>query len=102
MARLLRFTPRYLKDARSAGVLPKSQTLREVRHVLRLLEHVSKLPLAGDTYTFLLLERGSDSSARLVHVLAHVRRVKGHNLWVWYRERNEAVELLALTDAPPG
>jgi hypothetical protein len=100
LARLLRFTPRYLKDAHSAGVLPNPQALRAVRHVLRLLEDAAELPLAGDQYTFVPPERGSDPSA-LVHVLAHVRRVKGRNLWVWYREKLGAVELLALTDVPP-
>ena len=90
-----------MKDAHSAGALPKSQALRAVRHALRLLEDAAEVPLPGDQYMFLPPERGSDPSA-LVHVLAHVRRVTGHNLWLWYRERNEAVELLALTDVPPG
>lgn len=57
------------------------------------------LPLVGDQYTFVPPERDSDPSA-IVHVLAYVRRVHGHNLWVWYREKRGAVELVALTATP--
>ena len=60
-----------------------------------------RLPLTGDVLTFVPPEAGSDPWT-LVRVLAHVRRAPGHNLWVWYREKNSVVELLALTNIPPG
>jgi hypothetical protein len=37
-----------------------------------------------------------------VAALVHVRRVRGLNLWIWYRERGNVVELATLTDRPPG
>lgn len=32
---------------------------------------------------------------------AHVRRVAGENLWLWYRATDERVFVVALTDHPP-
>jgi hypothetical protein len=37
-----------------------------------------------------------------VATLVHVRRVRGLNLWVWYREAADFVDLATLTDSPPG
>lgn len=37
-----------------------------------------------------------------VAALVHVRRVGGLNLWIWCREQGDVVELVTLTDRPPG
>jgi hypothetical protein len=34
--------------------------------------------------------------------MVHVRRVPGLNLWIWYREVADVLELAMLTDCPPG
>ena len=39
---------------------------------------------------------------RGVSMLAYVRRVGASNLWIWYRDAGNLVELLSLTDQPPG
>jgi hypothetical protein len=53
------------------------------------------LPELGDVTTLVAPnERG-------VMILAHVRRIEGHNLWVWYAPRGSQVVLVALTEAPP-
>jgi len=55
------------------------------------------LPEPGDATT--LLEPDHDSG---VAALVHVRRVRGQNLWIWYRDAGMLVELVALTNQPPG
>jgi hypothetical protein len=53
------------------------------------------LPVPGDVTTLVAPdERG-------VMVLAHVRRVEGRNLWVWYAPRGSPLVIVALTAAPP-
>ena len=34
--------------------------------------------------------------------LVYVRRVRGFNIWIWYRDTGAFVELIALTSEPPG
>jgi hypothetical protein len=53
------------------------------------------LPEPGDS-TLLI-----DPEARGVSLLVHVRRVPGHNLWVWYRQADDFVDFLELTGHPP-
>jgi hypothetical protein len=42
------------------------------------------------------------ADARGVATLVHVRRVRGLNLWIWYREAGDVLEIARLTDWPPG
>jgi len=32
---------------------------------------------------------------------AHVRRVPGRNLWIWYTATGNAVRVITITDSPP-
>jgi hypothetical protein len=56
------------------------------------------LPGPLDTYTFM---PPTGAPATAVRMLAHVRRVLEHNLWIWYRVKGPELELLAITDEPP-
>jgi hypothetical protein len=40
-------------------------------------------------------------SSRGVSTLVYVRRVRGLNLWIWFRDAGAIVELVALTNQPP-
>jgi hypothetical protein len=42
-----------------------------------------------------------DPDERGVQLLTHVRRVHGHNLWVWYTATDDELLLRALTHEPP-
>jgi hypothetical protein len=53
------------------------------------------LPLEGDVHTFVPDETSS------IQTLAHGHRVPGRNLWVWYWEGADEVQLVALTKTPP-
>jgi hypothetical protein len=35
-------------------------------------------------------------------MMAYVRKVHGLNVWIWYRDAGAMVELVALTNRPPG
>jgi hypothetical protein len=54
-------------------------------------------PGAGAATTIL-----EPADARGVATLVHVRQVLGLNLWIWYREVGDVVELATLSDRPPG
>ena len=43
----------------------------------------------------------SDVRSRLAPGDAHVRRVPGSNLWIWYRVDDEHVDVLTLENEPP-
>jgi hypothetical protein len=55
------------------------------------------LPGPGDAMTLL-----EPYDGRGVQRLVHVRRVRGLNLWIWYFEASNILELATLTDQPPG
>ncbi len=61
------------------------------------LSHTESLPEPGDATTLLDPEH-----AHGVAALVYVRRVRGQNLWIWYRDAGTVVELVALTNHPPG
>jgi hypothetical protein len=90
-----------VKDARLAGVRPNSRASQDVNRVLRMLERSDQLPLRGDVLALVPLEQGADPATSIA-MLGHVRRVPGRNLWLWYREKAGAVELIALTCVPAG
>jgi hypothetical protein len=56
---------------------------------IRTLTDPDELPAPGDV------------RSRLAPGYAHVRRVRAHNLWIWYRFDDEHVELITLRDEPP-
>lgn len=43
----------------------------------------------------------SDVRSRFAPGYAHVRRVSGQNLWIWYRFDEDHVDFLALKNEPP-
>jgi hypothetical protein len=55
------------------------------------------LPEPGDAMTLL-----EPNDARGVTALVYVRRVRDQNLWIWYRDAGAVVELVVLTNEPPG
>lgn len=42
-----------------------------------------------------------DVRAKLAPGFAHVRRVPGQNLWIWYRFDDEHVDMVTLKSEPP-
>lgn len=83
MARFPRFDRRYLRDARRLGVWGGTDASRAVAHALAALELAEMLPGPGDVYTY-VPDSVRPGDATAVPKLAHVRRVTGHNLWLWY------------------
>jgi hypothetical protein len=68
-----------------------------VARTIVALEGADVLPGAGDVSTFV----PDPDDATAVLKLAHVRRVIGHNLWLWYWPTDDAVQFVAMTDEPP-
>jgi len=73
---------------------------RDVAREAHRLEGADVLPLPGDVYALLPHEKESDVYTA-VQVLAHVHRVPGRNLWLWYWWTSGELTLVALTDVPP-
>ena len=90
MTRVLRLTPRYLRDADRLEVVADSGRGRAVARVIAALLAEGVLPSAGDVLA--LIPPTSE---------AVVRRVPGRNLWLWYRHRVDEIALIALTADPP-
>jgi hypothetical protein len=67
-----------------------------VARVLLALERAGELPDQSDRIAFVPAAAGTG-----VRKLAHVRRVPGRNLWVWYWIADAEVHVVALTDEPP-
>jgi hypothetical protein len=70
---------------------------RALAATIRALCEAPSLPEPGDAMTLL-----DPDNTRGVTVLVYVRRAHGHNLWVWYRDAGAILELVALTNEPPG
>ncbi len=98
MARRIRVTSPYLSDAWQLGVRPGTDPARDVARVVLALEKADDLPGPGDRFAFV---PASPAGGSTVQKLAHVRRVPGRNLWVWYWSTEDEVQLVALTDEPP-
>jgi hypothetical protein len=86
---------RYLRDARALGIVGGSDASRAVARVVAQLAAADVLPEPIDVTTLV------EPDAPGVSALAHVRRVLGRNLWIWYLPRNGELALVALTSAPP-
>jgi hypothetical protein len=92
LPRLVRLTTGYRDASRVRGGSPAARALAAT---IRSLAAAPELPELVD----LSVLAGPDS--RGVQVLTHVRRVHGHNLWVWYTATQDELLLRALTHAPP-
>jgi hypothetical protein len=78
------------------GIAPRSATSRALAATIVELCNAETLPAPGDATTLL-----DPEDERGVAVLAHVRRLAGRNLWVWYRDAGNALEMLRITGEPP-
>ena len=96
MARTPRLSARFLAQRSRLGIAQGSPASRALGAVLGGACAAPALPEPGDS-TLLI-----DPEARGVSLLVHVRRVPGHNLWVWYRQTDNFVDFLELTGHPPG
>jgi hypothetical protein len=88
--RTLKIGRRLRASLDAAGVIPGTDTGRRIAAVLRALTTDEELPRAGD------VEVAISPVAR-----AHVRRVVGANLWVWYEDRGAFVLALLVSRDPP-
>jgi hypothetical protein len=77
-------------------VLRASPATEALGRAIAALSQVELLPEPGDATTLL-----DHDNARGVVALVYVRRVRGQNLWIWYRDAGTVVELVALTNQPP-
>jgi hypothetical protein len=97
VARTPRLTPRFLARRTALGILKYSPESRAIAATIAALCTSETLPGPGDAMTIL-----EPADGRGVAALVHVRRVRGLNLWIWYREAGDVLEVARLTDRPPG
>ena len=89
-ARLVRLTRGYRQGIDRLGVRGGTPVHRSIAATIRSLAGAAVLPEPGD------LEGLIPPTLR-----AHVRRVPGTQLWLWYTETDEVVTLRALTAVRP-
>jgi len=82
--------PHYVASLRRAGVRPRSPEHAAIRATVRALASAEILPGPLDCET-------------LVPPVQRwwVRRIPGHNLWIFYRAQEDVVYLLLVTRQPP-
>ena len=97
MVRLVKLTSSFLAQRAACGVIRPSRATTALGRAIAALSRAELLPEPGDATTLL-----DPDDARGVAALVYVRRVRGQNLWIWYRDPGTAVELVALTNQPPG
>jgi hypothetical protein len=88
--RRLRLTERYTRAVARLGVGGGTVRGAALGRTLRALLSADELPSPVDT-TAAVPPTGS----------AYVRRVAGHNVWLWYLVRGEELVLLTVTSEPP-
>ena len=85
-----RLTQRYLRALSRLRLGPGTVRGKAVARTVRLLSEARDLPGPADT------------TAAIPPVeKATVRRVVGHNVWVWYRVAGDEIVLVTLTTEPP-
>jgi hypothetical protein len=95
VARTPRLSPRFLAQRGVLGITQRSASSRALAAAIADACSAEALPAPGDLTTLL------DPDVRGVSLLVHVRRVPGHNLWVWYRDTGGFLDLVDLIDHPP-
>jgi hypothetical protein len=96
VARTPRLSPQFLARRSALGIVKHSPESRAIAATIVALCTSETLPGPGDAMTLLEL-----ADARGVATVVHVRRVRGLNLWIWYREAGDVLELATLTERPP-
>jgi hypothetical protein len=89
-ARLIHEGPRYFWSLRAVGIRARSSQLQAIKATERALASAEVLPGPLDCEVHVSPVRR-----------AWVRRVAGHNLWLYYRVREDGVYLLVVTREPP-
>jgi hypothetical protein len=97
MVRLVKLTSGFLAHRAACRVIRPSRATEALGRAIASLSHAETLPEQGDATTLL-----DPDHAHGVAALVYVRRVRGQNLWIWYRDAGTVVELVALTNQPPG
>ncbi len=96
LVRLVRLTSGFLAQRGACGAVSGTPAGRALAAALVALGGAEDLPAPGDATTLL------KPNERGVSALVHVRRVPGHNLWLWYRiDRAGDVVLMTLESEPP-
>jgi hypothetical protein len=72
--------------------------MRDAGRTVDELGAAGELPGTDDVYTFV---PDPDGRPEAVRVLAHARRVRRRNLWIWYWPTDTEVQVVDLTDEPP-
>lgn len=88
--RLVRVSPRYLRQAIRVGAPPGSVASGDAARTMRQLATADTLPLPGDV-----------RAAMPPTGVAYVRRVLGRNLWLWYAFSDTTLSVLTLASTPP-
>jgi hypothetical protein len=74
------------------------RAMRDAGRTVDELGVADELPGTDDVYTFVPDPDGRPEAVRL---LAHARRVRRRNLWIWYWPTDTEVQVVDLTDEPP-
>lgn len=90
MTRIVSFGARYRRAADRVGAVPGSTIGRDVGRTIAALAAADVLPGIADMEALI-----PPTST------AHVRRVPGRNLWIWYTATGNAVRVITITDSPP-
>jgi hypothetical protein len=98
VARVVRdaVTARFRASLAACGIAAGGPTARALGRAIAALSEAPELP--GDDDRTLLLE----PDERGISALVHVRHVRPHNLWLWYRLNYAGdVVILAVENEPP-
>ena len=90
MERRLRLTPGYLRTTRRLGLVAKSIRGRALAGTIAATLSADALPTPSDTKVIFKPA-----------MRAFARRVRGHNLWLWYAVSEQELTLLTITIDPP-
>jgi hypothetical protein len=91
LPRLVRLTRGYSRSAQRLGAHAPGITRQRVAAAIRQLTAAPSLPLPGDVEALIPPT-----------LVAHVHRVQGTGLWLWYIALDTELVLRALTNIAPG
>jgi hypothetical protein len=85
-----RLRPGYFSALLRLGIRPRTDRSRALAHTIIALARAPQLPAAAD-----------DVAPVPPTGVAYVRRVRAHNLWLWYRIRPGEVIIITVKAEPP-